>query len=127
MALVLVPVMLVVLVLCLNRTALGVAVRASADRTARALTLGVPVKRLHSLIWTIVTVGAFAALFFTAGTGGLGVGYGTSLGLLLRAIAALTHGPPNGQPVPVAMSTPKPSRLASRTVWASWSIHAGDR
>ena len=49
-------------------------------------------KRLQSLIWTMATVGAFASLFLTAGTGGLGVGYGTSLGLLLRAIAALVLG-----------------------------------
>ncbi|MCB1028185.1 MAG: hypothetical protein KDB24_10535, partial [Microthrixaceae bacterium] len=91
-ALVVVPVMLVGLVLSLNRTSLGVAVRASADRSIRALSLGIPVKRLHSLIWTLVTVGAFMALFLTAGTGGLGVGYGTSLGLVLRAIAALVLG-----------------------------------
>lgn len=91
-ALVVVPAMLIGLVLSLNRTTLGVAIRASADRSVRALTLGIPVKRLHSLIWTLVTVGAFVALFLTAGTGGLGVGYGTSLALLLRAIAALVLG-----------------------------------
>ena len=91
-ALFVVPLLLIGLVLVLNRTALGVAIRASADRSSRALTLGIPVKRLQSLIWTLATVGAFVALFLTAGTGGLGVGYGTSLGLLLRAIAALVLG-----------------------------------
>jgi branched-chain amino acid transport system permease protein len=91
-ALFVVPLLLIGLVLVLNRTTLGVAIRASADRSSRALTLGIPVKRLQSLIWTLATVGAFVALFLTAGTGGLGVGYGTSLGLLLRAIAALVLG-----------------------------------
>jgi hypothetical protein len=38
-----------------------------------------------------------------------------------------THGPPNGQPVPVAMSTPMSRRAASRDVCSSTSIHRGDR
>ncbi len=43
------------------------------------------------------------------------------------AVSSPTHGPPNGQPVPVAMSTPIFKRAASRSVWSSIAIHCGDR
>ncbi|MFO1489409.1 MAG: hypothetical protein U1F87_00500 [Kiritimatiellia bacterium] len=41
--------------------------------------------------------------------------------------SVVTHGPPKGQPVPAVMSTPSPSRSASRVVCASIAIHCGDR
>lgn len=44
-----------------------------------------------------------------------------------EAICGVTCGPPNGQPVPVVMSTPRPSRFASRVVWPSIASQPGDR
>ena len=43
------------------------------------------------------------------------------------AVSSPTHGPPNGHPVPVAMSTPNFKRAASRSVCSSIAIHCGDR
>ena len=34
---------------------IGVAVRASAERADRAATLGIPVRRLHTIVWTVAT------------------------------------------------------------------------
>src|SRR5689334_7403821 len=43
------------------------------------------------------------------------------------ASLSTTQGPPNGQPVPVAMSIPKFNRFASLNVYSNISIHFGDR
>ena len=78
--------------LFLQKTAVGVAIRAAADRSERASLLGVPVKSLHTIVWAIAGVLAFLALFLRSGVIGLPIGSALSLGILLRALAALMLG-----------------------------------
>lgn len=92
LALVITPVAMVGLVWFLRWTRLGVAIRASADRADRASLLGVPVKRLQTLVWAIAALLAFTATFLRAGILGLPVGSVLSLGILLRSLTALLLG-----------------------------------
>ena len=91
-AMVVVPVCIVVLAWFLQRTTLGVAVRASATSSERAMLLGIPVHRVQTLVWSIAGVLAFVATFLRAGILGLPVGSALSFGVLLRALAALLIG-----------------------------------
>lgn len=86
------PLAILAVGLFLQRTAVGVAIRASADRAERASLLGVPVKGLHTIVWTIAGVLAFLALFLRAGIVGLPIGSALSFGILLRSLAALVLG-----------------------------------
>src|SRR5690606_13200569 len=70
----------------------GVAIRAAADRAERASLLGVPVRGLHTIVWLIAGVLAFLSLFLRSGVIGLPIGQALSLGVLLRALAALMLG-----------------------------------
>ena len=90
--------------LFLQRTAVGVAIRAAADRSDRASLLGVPVKTLHTVVWSIAGVLAFLALFLRAGVIGLPIGAALSFGVLLRALAALMLGRMTHLPTIVAGS-----------------------
>ena len=80
------------LAMFLRATSLGIAIRAAADRVDRAALLGVPVKRIHSLVWAVAGLLAFTAVFLRAGILGLPVGTALSLGLLLRSLTALLLG-----------------------------------
>lgn len=91
-ALVVTPVLVLGLVIFLRGTKLGIAIRASADRADRAALLGVPVKRLQTLVWAVAALLAFAATFLRAGILGLPVGSVLSLGILLRSLTALLLG-----------------------------------
>lgn len=91
-ALAVTPVAIVGLVWFLRWTRLGIAIRASADRADRAALLGIPVKRLQTLVWSIAALLAFTATFLRAGILGLPVGTVLSLGILLRSLTALLLG-----------------------------------
>ena len=90
---------IVALGLFLQGSSLGVAIRASADRAQRAALLGVPVKRLQTLVWGMAALLAFTATFLRAGLIGLPVGAALSLGLLLRSLTALLLGRLTNLPV----------------------------
>jgi branched-chain amino acid transport system permease protein len=91
--LIIAPVAMLAVGIFLQKTAVGVAIRAAADRAERASLLGVPVKGLHTIVWAIAGVLAFLALFLRAGIVGLPIGsVGSSFDLLLRALAALMLG-----------------------------------
>lgn len=65
-ALVVVPVVMIGLVWFLRYTNYGVAIRAAADNGDRARLLGIPVKRLSTIVWVIAAVmSALAALLRT--------------------------------------------------------------
>ncbi len=83
---------IVALGLFLARSDVGVAVRASAERADRAAMLGVPVKRLTTLVWVVATVLSFVGLFLRASLLGLALNPTLSLGLLLGALTALVLG-----------------------------------
>jgi branched-chain amino acid transport system permease protein len=76
----------------LNRSRLGIAIRASAERTERAAMLGIPVGRLNTLVWAIAAGLAYLALFLRSGISGVPLGYAAGLPALLVGLAALVIG-----------------------------------
>jgi ABC-type uncharacterized transport system permease subunit len=62
-AMIVAPLALVGLALFLRLSSVGVAIRASADSADRASLLGVPVKRLQTLVWSVASLLAFTAIF----------------------------------------------------------------
>src|SRR4029079_14861506 len=91
-ALVVAPIDLIALAIFVRQSAVGVAIRASADSADRASLLGVPVKRLQTLVWSVASLLAFIAIFLRAGILGLPVFGALTVGVLLRALAALALG-----------------------------------
>lgn len=91
-AMIVVPICIVALAWFLQRTTLGVAVRASATSSERALLLGIPVHRVQTLVWALAGLLAFVATFLRAGILGLPIGGALGFGILLRALAALLIG-----------------------------------
>ena len=91
-AFVVVPLAFIALWLFLRRSDIGIAIRGAAERVDRAATLGIPVRRLQTVVWVIATVLAFLAVYLREGV--VGVSLGTVLGpaILLRALAAAVIG-----------------------------------
>ncbi|MCE9620784.1 MAG: ABC transporter permease [Actinomycetia bacterium] len=76
----------------LNRSRLGTAIRASAERSDRAAMLGIPVSRLNTVVWMLAAVLSFIALFLRSGITGVPIGYAEGLPTFLIALAALVIG-----------------------------------
>ena len=91
-AMIVAPLALIGLALFLRLSSVGVTIRASADSADRASLLGVPVKRLQTLVWSVASLLAFTAIFLRAGILGLPVFGALTVGVLLRALAALVLG-----------------------------------
>jgi branched-chain amino acid transport system permease protein len=92
LTLLVVPIAFVALALFLRRSSVGIAIRAAAERADRASTLGIPVKRLHTVVWVVATVLAFVAMFLRAGVVGPQIGSVLGPGILLRVLAAAVIG-----------------------------------
>ncbi|MBK5224311.1 MAG: ABC transporter permease [Acidimicrobiia bacterium] len=73
-------------------TRIGIAVRASAESADRAMLLGIPVKRIQTIVWVIASILGFAALFLRAGVIGLSLGSALGPTILIRALAACVIG-----------------------------------
>ncbi len=86
------PLAMAAVMIFLRGTMLGTAIRAAADSADRAALLGVPVNRLHTIVWSVASTLAFVAIWLRAGIIGLPVGSAISFGILLRALAALMLG-----------------------------------
>jgi branched-chain amino acid transport system permease protein len=91
-ALVVAPLALVGVALLLRFTSIGVAIRASAESADRASLLGVPVKRLQTVVWALAGLLSFLGVFLQAGIQGLPVITTLNLSVLLASLAALTLG-----------------------------------
>jgi branched-chain amino acid transport system permease protein len=91
-ALIVAPLAMVAVAVFLGSTRLGTAVRASAERSERALMLGIPVAWLSTLVWAIAAALSFLALFMRAGILGVPLGAALSLNELVLALAALVIG-----------------------------------
>ncbi|MCX7620471.1 MAG: ABC transporter permease [Acidimicrobiales bacterium] len=91
-AIVVAPIMLAAIAVFLRYTNVGIAIRASAERADRASLLGVPVKRLQTVVWVIATILSFVGVFLRASVLGLPVVSTPSYVALLLAIAALMLG-----------------------------------
>ena len=74
------------------RTRIGLATRACADDVDRAALVGIPVRRVHSVVWAIAALLAFLAVFLRAGIVGLSLGTVLGPSLLLPALAAAVIG-----------------------------------
>ena len=74
------------------RSRFGIAVRACADDVDRAALVGIPVRRVHSVVWMLAALLAFLAVFLRAGIVGLSIGTVLGPPLLLPALAAAVIG-----------------------------------
>ena len=90
-ALIVIPIAFVGLAVFL-RTPVGLAMRACADDVDRAALVGIPVRRVHSIVWAIAALLAFLAVFLRAGIVGLSLGTVLGPSLLLPALAAAVIG-----------------------------------
>jgi branched-chain amino acid transport system permease protein len=92
LAIIAIPVCGVALGLLMRRSSVGLAVRAAADSTARAVSLGVPVKRHQTVVWAVAALLAFVAVYLRAGMLPGTAGAALSFAVLLRSLAALMIG-----------------------------------
>jgi branched-chain amino acid transport system permease protein len=92
LTMVVVPVCLLGLALFLQRSTIGIAIVGAAERADRAFTLGIPVKRLHTVVWVVASVLAFLAMFLRAGAVGLPIGEVLAPTFLVQALAAAVFG-----------------------------------
>lgn len=122
-ALVIAPLAMLAVGLLLRSTRLGIAIRAAAELPNRAAMLGIPVKGLQSVVWSVATILGFIALFLRSGIYGLPVGGALGLLLLLRSLAALTLGRLIHLPTIIAASIAL-GVLQEAVVWNSGSIEA---
>lgn len=86
------PLVMIALAIWLRYTNVGMAIRASAERSDRASLLGIPVKRLNTYVWMVAAILSFVGLFLRAGITGLPFGAALSFNVLLMALAALMLG-----------------------------------
>ncbi|HEX6425380.1 MAG TPA: ABC transporter permease [Acidimicrobiales bacterium] len=87
-----VPLALLALAVFLQRSTVGIAIIGAAERADRAFTLGIPVKRLHTVVWVVASVLAFLAMFLRAGAVGLPIGEVLAPTFLVQALAAAVFG-----------------------------------
>jgi branched-chain amino acid transport system permease protein len=73
-------------------TRIGIAVRGSAESAERAGQLGIPVKRIGTLVWVIAAGLSALSLFLQAPIAGIPLGTALGPALLLRALAAAVIG-----------------------------------
>ena len=83
-----VPVVLIALGWFLLRTDAGIAVRSVADNSDRARLLGIPVRRLSTLVWVIAGLIAALTTMLSAPSQGLTVAAGAGPAIILPALAA---------------------------------------
>lgn len=92
LVLLVVPVAAAALIAFLRYSRFGLAMKAAADSSDRSLLLGIPVRRVHTIVWTIAAL--LSGVAATLRVPIVGVSIGTVLGpaLLLRALAAAVIG-----------------------------------
>src|SRR3712207_8763795 len=73
-------------------TRIGMAVRASAESSDRALLLGIPVKRIGTYVWVIAALLSALAAVLRAPIVGVPIGETLGPTLMLRALAAAVIG-----------------------------------
>ncbi len=87
-----VPILLGGLGWFLRATDVGIAIRAVAERSDRAATLGVPIGRIQTSVWVITSVLAFFTVFLRAGVVSVPIGSALGVSVLVRALAAAVIG-----------------------------------
>ncbi len=92
LAMLTIPVVIAALTYLLRFTNIGIAIRASAEGADRAALLGVPVKRIQTIVWVVATLLGFIAIFLRAGIVGLPIGSVLGPTILIRALTAAVLG-----------------------------------
>ena len=92
LAMVMIPTLLIGLALFFRYTNTGIAVRAISESSDRASLLGVPVKRINTVVWMMASLLATIALILRAGVVGLPIGSALGYPILVRALAAAVIG-----------------------------------
>jgi branched-chain amino acid transport system permease protein len=92
LAIIAIPVLGLTLGWFLRSSSVGLAIRAAADSSARATSLGVPVKRLHTIVWSLAALLSFLAVYLRAGMLPGSAATTLSFAVLLRSLAALLIG-----------------------------------
>jgi ABC-type branched-subunit amino acid transport system ATPase component/ABC-type branched-subunit amino acid transport system permease subunit len=87
-----VPLVAAGLALFLRRSRFGIGIRAAAESSDRAALLGIPVKRLNTLVWMIASGLSGLAVLLRMPIGGAPVGALFSVDLLLLALTAAVIG-----------------------------------
>ena len=100
-----VPAVIAVLAWFLLRTDAGVAIRAVADNRDRAMLLGVPIRRLATIVWVVAGVLATLTTLLSAPTAGLTINAAAGPTLLLPALAAAVIAGMESLPVAFAAGT----------------------
>jgi branched-chain amino acid transport system permease protein len=92
LTLMVVPVILLGLTAFFRFSSVGVALRATAESADRASLLGIPVRRLQSVVWGLAAFLAFVAMFLRIGVNGPSLGQVLDPSLLLSALGAAVIG-----------------------------------
>src|SRR5439155_9371963 len=87
-----VPIVTVALIAFFRYTRVGIAVRASAESADRAALLGIPVKRIGTLVWVIAAGLSGLGVLLRLPIQGVAIGQVLGPSLLLRALAAAVIG-----------------------------------
>ena len=101
-AIIVVPLVVVGLGAFFRFSRVGMAVRASAESSDRALLLGIPVKRIGTIVWILAAALSGVAALLRAPIVGVSIGTVLGPGLLLRALAAAVIGRMQNLPVTFA-------------------------
>ncbi len=102
LVMIVVPFVLVALMCFFRFSAIGTALRASAESADRAATLGIPIRRLQSVLWAIVGVLAYVTIFLRIGAIGTSLTQVLDPSVLLAALGAAVIGRMERLPTTVA-------------------------
>ncbi|MFZ6005337.1 MAG: ABC transporter permease subunit [Actinomycetota bacterium] len=94
-----VPMVVVALALFFRRSRVGIAVRAASESSDRAALLGIPVKRINTLVWIVAASLAGLATLLRLPIQGVPIGSVLGPVLLFRALAAAVIGRMENLPV----------------------------
>lgn len=122
LVLVVVPLTLVGLAVFLRFSSLGIALRASAESADRASLLGIPVRRLQTVVWSLAAALAFVALFLRIGVVGSTLGRVLEPSILLAALAAAVIG--RMERLPTIVSAAVGLGIVSQAVKYDWDTEA---
>ena len=87
-----VPFVIAALTWFLRATSYGMAIRATAESSDRAALLGIPVKRVQTVVWVTATLLSTIGVFLRAGILGLPIGAALGPVILIRALTAAVVG-----------------------------------
>jgi branched-chain amino acid transport system permease protein len=122
LVLIVVPIVLAALVGFFRFSAIGTALRATAESADRAALLGIPVRRLQSVLWAIVGVLAYVTIFLRNGVIGASVSQALDPTVLLAALGAAVIG--RLQRLPTTVFASVGLGIVSEAVFYRWDNDA---